>query len=334
MQFRSYADLNDDIARSLAGLPFQPDLVVGIPRSGLLAASMVSILLNIRMASVEGFAQGQYLTVGKTKFRNGSPGDRPVRNVLILDDSVSTGLSLRQTRATLSTLEGDYNLIFAAVYGESARHPDADLVFHAVPQPRMFQWNIMHHDGLRTCCVDIDGVLCFDPTHEQNDDGAAYLQFLAEADSFLAPTKPIGALVTNRLEKYRSVTEAWLAQRGIEYGELHMLDAESAEERRRMEPGAFKADVYKRSQATLFIESEYDQAAAIAHASDRPVLCTETWELLGSGSASFHARQAMQALKYKQGDLPRRAKIRMRRLGKSLMGETGLNFLKRMKTGQ
>jgi uncharacterized HAD superfamily protein len=74
----------------------------------------------------------------------------------------------------------------------------------------------MHHGHLlKYCCVDIDGVLCLDPTDCQNDDGAAYEKFLEEAVPMLAPTRPIGALVTSRLEKYRGLTEKWLAKHVI-----------------------------------------------------------------------------------------------------------------------
>ncbi|TIT90581.1 MAG: phosphoribosyltransferase, partial [Mesorhizobium sp.] len=70
---------------------------------------------------------------------------------------------------------------YAAVFGLLSQHNETDIVFEVVPHPRMFQWNFMHHVFLEQCCVDIDGVLCLDPTADENDDGPAYEKFLTEA---------------------------------------------------------------------------------------------------------------------------------------------------------
>ena len=56
----------------------------------------------------------------------------------------------------------------------------------------------MHDEILGSACVDIDGVLCFDPAHAENDDGAAYTNFLNNVPPFLSPTRKIGTLVTSR----------------------------------------------------------------------------------------------------------------------------------------
>lgn len=329
MQFRSFADLHDDVARGLATLPVRPDLVAGIPRSGLLAAGMASVILNVPLASTDGLARNQVFGVGKTKYRGARPGAGDAgRRVLVLDDSVSTGLSLREARAALSGLADLHDFAFAAVYGERASHPEADHVFSVVPQPRMFQWNLMHHDGLADCMLDIDGVLCPDPTNAQNDDGDAYLRFLDAAAPLLLPTKPVAALVTNRLERYRAPTEAWLARQGVRYGALHMLDAPDAAARRAMDPWAFKADVYRRSGAALFIESELEQAIGIAEAAQRPVLSVDVWRLVASDSDAYLARQAVRAMRYKTMELPRRGKIAARRLAGRLLGEEVLARLR------
>ena len=62
--------------------------------------------------------------------------------------------------------------LFSAIYCQPARENDVDLAFELCPTPRVFEWNLMHHDSIiPQACVDIDGVLCEDPTDEQNDDG-------------------------------------------------------------------------------------------------------------------------------------------------------------------
>lgn len=140
----------------------------------------------------------------------------------------------------------------------------------------------MHHGNLlEHCFFDIDGVLCVDPTEAQNDDGPVYEQFLNDAIPLFVPSKPIGALVTRRLEKYRKHTEQWLAQYGVKYKELHMLKLETKQERLRQSSNdIFKATVYRNSKALLFIESDYKQAQDIAKASGKPVLCIETQHII------------------------------------------------------
>ena len=300
MQYRSVADLNDTILAQLHRLPPDIDLVVGIPRSGLLAANIVSLALNVPLADIDGFLAGRLLATGKTRHREAfdTPIDR-FRRVLVIDDSLRSGASLVEARAKIARSDGRDRYIFCAVYGVEQRHAEADIILEAVPVPRMFQWNFMHHKFLEHCCVDIDGVLCFDPMPEQNDDGPHYEHFLGEARQLLIPTKKIGHLVTSRLERYREHTEGWLAARGIEYGKLWMLDLPSAEERRRQGAhGAFKAQVYKSiPDAMLFIESEERQAHEIAELAGRPVLSIASHSIVypGAGVARFTAFMARQA---------------------------------------
>ncbi|TDL81103.1 phosphoribosyltransferase [Palleronia sediminis] len=328
MHFRSYADLHDDVARGLSMLPDRPDLVVGVPRSGLLAAGIASIILNVPLASIDGLAAGHVFGTGKTKQvrTRSAEVDGPPR-VLVLDDSVSTGLSLREARATIAGIAGLGPVTFAAVYGEAASHPEADTVFAAVPQPRMFQWNFLHHDALGRCMIDIDGVLCRDPLAVENDDGPNYRRFLSETPPLLLPSKRVAALVTNRLEKYRPETEAWLARHGVVYDALHMLDLPDAEARAEADLSAFKAETYRRSSALLFIESEIGQAVAIAEATDRPVLCTATWRLKTTHTGAYLARQARRQAAYRALDLPRRGKLAARRIAGRLLGEEAVSAL-------
>jgi uncharacterized HAD superfamily protein/hypoxanthine phosphoribosyltransferase len=324
MQYRSIADMNATIARSLHRLPGDIDLVVGIPRSGILAANLVSLTANIQMTDLDSFVAGKVFSSGITK-RSAALGRTlaEMRRVLILDDSINGGSAMREARvkAAAAGIPRD-RLIFAAVYGTYERYEEADLVFEVVPQPRLFQWNVMHHKFLGQSCVDIDGVLCVDPTNEENDDGPAYVQFLQEARPFYVPTRKIAALVTSRLEKYRPQTEAWLTKRGIQYDQLVMLDLPSKEERQRLAAhGRFKAEVYRRSDAVLFIESEHDQAVNIAKLSGKPVLCVETQEMFTPTSALV--RERLNQAKTAEG---RHALLKA--AARAMLGERGYQALK------
>jgi uncharacterized HAD superfamily protein/hypoxanthine phosphoribosyltransferase len=283
MNYRSVADLNDTIMRNFHRLPNDVDLVVGIPRSGLLPANLLGLIANIPVTDIDRFIEGKTYGFGSTKQWAGLQSDPALRRrVLVIDDSIDTGTSMRDARQKIrERVGGDTPILFAAVYGTRDCHEEVDLVLETVPQPRIFQWNLLHHKILNQSCVDIDGVLCVDPTDEQNDDGSAYEQFLSNAIPLLRVTQKVGYLVTSRLEKYRRHTEDWLSANRVEYGELIMLDLPSAKERRRLGVHAsFKADFYKSSDATLFIESEPLQAVDIARRSAKPVFCIETQHML------------------------------------------------------
>jgi uncharacterized HAD superfamily protein/hypoxanthine phosphoribosyltransferase len=292
MNYRSITDLNDAIHRNRWKLPHRIDLVVGIPRSGLLAANILSLSLNVPMTDVEGLLVGRVLTTGRSRRAKTFIGSvSGAKNIVVIDDSVSMGLAMRGARNRISDAFPGAQICYCAVYGSTGHHPDVDVVLEVVPQPRIFQWNVMHHGLLEHCCVDIDGVLCCDPSETQNDDGEAYEAFLANAFALDVPTKRIGWLVTSRLEKYRSHTEKWLADRDIDYGKLLMLDLPSKEERIRCGAhGTFKAGVYSQlPKAVLFIESEHRQAEVIARLSGKPVLCTETQILVSPPCGSLTA---------------------------------------------
>ena len=275
MQYRSYADLAHVIAMRGHLLPPDIDLVVGVPRSGLLAANMICLARNLPLVDLDGFVEGRVFGTGWTKRSAGAAKNASGRrHILVVDDSISSGRSMREARDKLAAARTNARITFCAVFGRpDADNPEADIILERVPLPRVFEWNLFHHDELGKMCLDIDGVLCHDPDHNQNDDGDRYLGFLREAQPLYATTRPIGHLVTSRLEKYRAHTEQWLNRHGIEYNKLWMLDLPTAADRRRLGAHAtFKASIYKKSKATLFVESEALQARQIASLSGKPVL--------------------------------------------------------------
>jgi uncharacterized HAD superfamily protein/hypoxanthine phosphoribosyltransferase len=328
MYYRSVSDLNQTIVRNRHKLPRDIELVVGIPRSGLLAATFVSLNVNIPMTDLDSYIDGKTFSSGATKSQ--SMLDRyPSKsgNVLIIDDSISSGNAMREARNKVAHLSDTRHHIFAAAYASYKRHKEADVIMEVVPQPRMFQWNFMHHRFLEQSCLDIDGVLCVDPTDNENDDGEAYFKFLADAMPLYGPTRRVAYLVTSRLEKYRSLTEAWLAKHGIEYGELIMLNLPSKQERQRLGAhGIFKASFYRSCPAILFIESEREQAISIAALSGKPVLCTETHEL-------FHDDAGLLQGSLKQVQMLGSRSPMLKAAAKAVLGERGYHALRRYVTG-
>jgi len=156
----------------------------------------------------------------------------------------------------------------------------------------------MHHMLLAQSCVDIDGVLCRDPSEAENDDGPEYARFLADVQPRFVPSVRIRYLVTCRLEKYRSLTEEWLSRHGIGYDRLVMMDLPTKAARVASGSHAtFKASVYRRTDTQLFIESSREQADDIARLSGGDVLCTDTMEFVLPPVIRGHIRRQTRPLR-------------------------------------
>jgi orotate phosphoribosyltransferase len=287
------------LAQELSG---QVDLVVGIPRSGLLAANLLCLDLDVPMTDVEGLCEERILQTGH-RYKDAISFD-DVETVLVVDDSVNSGRQMRETKSRLAEMDFPFDIEYGAVYVSSKGHRYVDHWVDVVGKPRVFEWNLMHHPMLKRFCVDIDGVLCRDPTRKENDDGPRYREFLTTVEPRIVPTETIGWLVTCRLEKYRDETEAWLDRHGIEYENLVMMDLPSKEVRQQQGNHAeYKAEVYRRTGAELFIESSLQQATSICDMTSKPVHCYEEHEMLTPGHLD-HAFQKSSSYLSRFGDNP------------------------------
>lgn len=291
MNYRSVADLKSDTRRLGEQLPQDIDLVVGIPRSGLLAANLLCLYLDVPMTDVEGLCRGELFETGA---RHGESLEfAAVDTALVFDDSVYTGTQMTEVRERLADETFPFDVEYGAAYVTLESREYVDHWAEVVPVPRVFGWNVLHHAVLGNACVDIDGVLCRDPTPEENDDGDNYRQFLSEVEPNFQPADHIGWLVTCRLEKYREETEAWLDEHGIEYGELVMMDCPDMQTRRAAgDHAAYKARVYEEVEASLFVESSPEQAREICGRAGMPVFCYETSEMLQPGTVDVARRKS------------------------------------------
>lgn len=270
---KSIADLNATIVTHLHRIPHDIDAVVGIPRSGMLAASAVALHLQKPLADVEGFLRGEV-------YRRSRSIASDVHRVLLCDDTVLNGRAMAGAMERLVHVRPAISIVRMAVFSAPQTPPAAvDLALELCPTPRAFAWNLWKHKRMPRWCFDLDGVLCCDPTNAENDDGPNYERFIREAPPRFLPKRPIGTIVTARLEKYRALTEAWLHRHGVEYAGLRMLDL--PDKAARMATGnraGFKADIYASlgpKYGELFIESDARQARKIAAMTGKAVWCVE-----------------------------------------------------------
>lgn len=282
LNFITTSMLNNTIYKNISKIPKDVDLVVGIPRSGLLVANLIALYLNVKLTDIEGLRDNKIFNKGNTSKCNNEIKDiSECRKILVVDDSVFNGDAINKAKEELRDFSYKEKLIFMTVYTTEHGKDKVDIYFEICNPPRMFEWNLMRHNLLEKCCFDIDGVLCVDPTYEQNSDEKKYDEFLKTATPLFLPNKKIGHLVTSRLEKNRALTEQWMDEHGIQYGNLKMMPYKNREERMRANNHAeHKAEYYKNTDALLFVESSYIQAVKIAEIAKKPVFCIETQQII------------------------------------------------------
>jgi uncharacterized HAD superfamily protein/hypoxanthine phosphoribosyltransferase len=285
LEYRSVADLDRILISNLERFAQLTDLVVGIPRSGMLPAVLLALHLDVPVMDLDSYCRGDDPPGGARltrRLERAKTGSFQRRRVLVLDDSVRHGTAMRlaKERIALSRPDSKDDVTYAAVYVDPDQKDQVDIWCEALPR-RVFEWNIMNHAIITASCMDIDGVLCRDPTTAENDDGVEYERFVSTVPPLHIPSYEVGWLVTSRLEKYRTLTEAWLATHAIPYRHLVMLDMPSKEAR--IAAGChsrFKAHVYNDTGAALFIESDPRQARDIAIRCRKPVYCMKTREMV------------------------------------------------------
>jgi uncharacterized HAD superfamily protein/adenine/guanine phosphoribosyltransferase-like PRPP-binding protein len=272
LQYRSYEDLNRLIHQADINNFRNFDLVLGVPRSGMVPAYMIGLLLNLPVIDIESFMAGIEPYVGKRlKYKKNE-----IRKVLVVDDSIKFGGQLKDVKQKLNSLHS-IRFKYLSVFATSDSKEMVDYYWEIIDKPRVFQWNLLNSWVYEYSCVDIDGVLCEDPSEEENDDGERYLEFLENARTKFLPSCVVGVLVTSRLEKYRRQTEDWLSKQGVQYRKLVMLDLPDKKTRVKLGlHSKFKSKVYAQDeQMGLFIESSKYQSEEIHKHTGKNVFCVE-----------------------------------------------------------
>lgn len=253
----------------IRALPF--DVVVHLPRSGTIPAALIATYLRRPLASLEEFCRG-IVSTRKSE-------TTATRRVLLVDDSIRTGIQMRHALQRLRAERPDARVLTLAVYStDFPRTLDPTIILdrHA-EDSYIYPWFMWKTKRVRDVAFDMDGVLCRDCSREEDDDGEEYAKFLAHAAPKFLTEYELGAIITSRLEKYRPQTEAWLKQHGFKYRSLVMGPWATPEERRG-NAAKWKADEYAKSDASLYVESDDRTARLVAAISGKPTWSIETME--------------------------------------------------------
>jgi len=283
VRFVRSSQFQTDILNLIAKIPPDVTAIAGVARSGLSAATMLSMYMHLPMVTIRQ-TMGDVVQTGNGWRLGGSKHVNPkTEKVLVVDDTVMTGNSLKAIKPLIDREFG--NAVYAAVYVNPKAVLKPDIWSVDLPWPHILEWNVFNSILSPSSAMDFDGILCHDCPPGSDDDGPKYLEFIRNAQPLYTPRRcPIPLIVTARIEKYRAETEDWLRRHGIAWHRLVMHPAATLAERRRDNIAAFKARYYAewaaKHRATpgphLFFESEDHQAREIGRLSKLLTICPHT----------------------------------------------------------
>jgi adenine/guanine phosphoribosyltransferase-like PRPP-binding protein len=269
-----------DILNLIAKIPPDITAIAGVARSGLSAATMLSMYLHLPMVTIRQ-TMNDVIQTGNGWRLGGSKHVNPrTEKILVVDDTVMTGNSLKAIAPLIDREFG--NAIYAAIYVNPAATRKPDIWSVDLPWPHILEWNVFNSILSPFTAMDFDGILCHDCPPGSDDDGPKYLDFIRNAPPLYMPRRcPVPLIVTARIEKYRAETEAWLRRHGIAWHRLVMHPAATLRERQRDNIAAHKAHHYAawakhfvaRPGPHIFFESEDRQAREIAQLSKLLTIC-------------------------------------------------------------
>lgn len=248
-------------------LPHDFDLIVGIPRSGMLFATTLALKLAKPLTTPD-----RLLNAAPPWISESIPLRQHTQRLLLVDDSVDSGSTVRTIAGALRETYPEVEIVTAALIAHEGSRHHVDLHAKVIPQPRIFEWDMMHQKKVGSVGFDMDGVLCQNCPGAVDDDEDAYLRWLEDVQPLLLPSYRIDVIVSNRLEIFRPQTEAWLKRHRVSYDRLLLWDLKRKADR--THPfAANKVQVLKQVKPDLFIESSLQQARYINERTGIPTIC-------------------------------------------------------------
>lgn len=251
----------------LAGI-IPPDCagIVGVPRSGMIAASAIATHLHLPL-----YTLGKDGPVSVGAGSRGGSLYRPTGPLAVVDDTVYGGGAMQRARRAM----GARPAVFAAVYVRPEAANAVDVFARELPCPHLLEWNLLNNGPAfgraaastrgffgAGIAVDLDGIL----VHDEKSSGRAGAPYLT------CRMAPLKLIVTGRRERNRAETESLLRSLGIRWERLEMYgDGEpwGSEEKW----AKHKARHYEASACGLYVESCPIQAELIHRFTGKPVAC-------------------------------------------------------------
>ncbi len=288
MLYVTYIDLVNDIRCNIYKIQENAKKgafcgVIGVPRSGMLPAGIISQYLNVGLCSLNEFLEYQMDAFSNHGKRLLNLPNTEKKRILVVEDTCFDGYSLLETKNKLEQFNEVYEFVFMAVYleGKCGKY-FPDLYLRDVRNNDgfiknivLYEWNILHHHYQDKVIYDLDGVIFVEPPDER--DTQSYVEYIKNPTPLFIPSTQVPITIcTYRLRKYYDITVESLHNIGIDNPNIIMYNSEEYEDRV-VSPYEYKSYMYKNSEdKLLFVESDDFQARKIYEITGKPVYCTDT----------------------------------------------------------
>lgn len=242
----------------LPTLPKDIDLVVGIPRSGLLFADMIALSLAKPLATPETLAEGgpwvsERFTVPEQ-----------IASVLLVDDSVDTGESMADAVDEVRNALPGARVTTAVLIGRKEQKASVDHIFRMIPQPRLFEWDLMHQKKVGHVAVVLEGVIA--PARPTDLPDTEYAKWLDDTGPGRIPIYLVDTVIAYGPEGAEGSVATYLDRHGVDFGRILMA-------------GDGWPDAVKSTGAELVFTADDTQAACVWEDSGIAAIAFDTMTL-------------------------------------------------------
>ena len=266
------------------------DLIIGIPRSGLMIASMIAVKLGKSLSTPDAYIKNM-------TWKSKNIPNNTVKKILLVDDSVALGNTLLNYHTLVKEFDEKVVVDRGALFIREHGMNKVDEFHGVIPEITMFQFALTHQK-LGSVGFDMDGVLCDDCTLEIVSDNVKYLDFLKNVKPKIIPIYKIDYIITSRIEKYRDLTEEWLKNNGVQYEKLIMWNTEDRS-KESFCSWEYKSNMIDKLNLDYFIESNSYEAEPIWELTGVPTIATDKMILFNEnyGKKSYIKKGELKNMK-------------------------------------
>ncbi|MFT8438263.1 MAG: phosphoribosyltransferase [Oenococcus sp.] len=209
--YRTIDDLNNLIKENLARLQsYNFDLIVGLPRRGMIPATLIGLFLNKPVVSFNELnANMASEKIGYRLQEESAKFPKSYSNILLVDDSTDEGTVFEQAAAKLDDATAK-KVTTLSVYATEKGGHRVDLHLETLEEPKLYEWNILHKKAaLADAAMRFEGII-------------ATNALTGEWIPVTLPSYPIKVIYSGLREKHCDKLESFLNRHGVHFDELKM----------------------------------------------------------------------------------------------------------------
>jgi adenine/guanine phosphoribosyltransferase-like PRPP-binding protein len=247
------------------------DIVVAIPRSGMIVGSIIATVFGKPLTTPDVLAEGRVWMSEKNGYCQTITENT---RLLLVDDGVQNGTAFRKAVSQIREKYPEIKIKTAVLYAHAGAKEMVDIYLEEVSgrYNNYCDYSIMHCKPKKVA-FDLDGVLCEDS--DCNNTPVQELNQMIHGNPFKIPEYEIDCIITARLERFRGITETWLASNGVKYKKLYMRQHgwENVLD--------YKSEILLKEKPILYVESDQWIAKECQERTGVRCLCLTTGTLYG-----------------------------------------------------